>query len=339
MKNPISSRTLTIILLVLIAALIPILIGEQTYILHILIVVLIFASFTQSWNILAGFAGQPSLGHNVYFGIGAYTLGLLVHYTSFFRANPWPAVILGGICSIIVAGLPIGAICFRLRGIFFAFATLVSSEIVRLIVLNTEFTRGGLGVIIPTPPKVQLGGLLIDFRSKIPYYYMALTLMLIIFLSTYLIVKSRIGFKLLTIREDEDASLSIGVNAFRLKLLAMTVSSFFAGTAGALYAQYISYIDPSPDPGGVLATSTGLDVIITGILGGRGTVIGPLIGALIRYPLGEFLRVTFGFSAGLDLFTFGVVLIIVILLFPEGIWGYVSEKVLKKRGLTIASSS
>lgn len=320
-------RTLAIILLLLlIAILLPIFIGEQTYIMHILIIIFIFASVVQSWNILSGFAGQISLGHNVFFGIGAYTLALLVYYTKFFKANPWPALILGGIISVIIAGLPIGAICFRLRGIYFVFATLASSEIIRLIVLNTEFTLGGLGVIIPVPPKVQVGGFLIDFRSKIPYYYMALVLMLITFLVTYLIMKSSIGFKLLLIREDEDTAASVGVNSFLLKLFAMSISSFFAGVAGALYAQYISYIDPSPEPGGVLATLTGLDVIITGMLGGMGTIMGPLIGSLIRYPLGEFLRVSFGFSAGVDLLIFGVVLIVVILLCPGGIWKYISGK-------------
>jgi branched-chain amino acid transport system permease protein len=247
-------------------------------------------------------------------------------------------LILGGILSVVVVGLPIGAICFRLRGIFFAFATLVSSEIVRLIVLNTEFTLGGLGVIIPVAPKVQLGGLLIDFRSKIPYYYMALVLMLVIFFLTHLMVKSSIGFKLLTIREDEDAAISVGVNSFKLKLFAMVMSSFFAGVAGALYAQYISYIDPSSEAGGVLATATGLDVIITGVLGGRGTIMGPLIGSLIRHPLGEFLRVSFGFSAGLDLLTFGVVLVIVILLCPGGIWKYFSEKISRRRVTPIVPS-
>lgn len=322
-------RNLAIVILLLIAIMLPIFIGNQSYIMHILIVVLIFASLAQSWNMLAGFAGQPSLGHNVFFGIGAYTLGLLVYYIDFFKANPWIALILGGFVSAFLIGLPIGTICFRLRGIYFAFATLVSSEIIRIIILNSEFTLAGLGVIIPVPPPIQFGDFVINFRSKIPYYYIVLALTFIIFISTHLIVKSHIGFKLLTIREDEDAALSIGVNSFKAKLFAMLVSSFFAGIAGALYASYMSYIDPSPDPGGVLSTATGLDVIIVGILGGIGTVVGPLIGALIRYPLGEYLRVTFGFTAGLDLMIFGIILVVIIILFPGGVWKFISEKILK----------
>jgi len=249
---------------------------------------------------------------------------LLVYYTEFFKANPWPALILGGIISIIVS-LPLGAICFRLRGVYFAFATLAVSEIVRLIVANTEFTHGGLGVLIPVAPSIQLGNFVIDFRDKLVFYYISLFLLLICFGATHLMVKLRIGFKLLIIREDEDAAISIGVNSFKLKIFAMMMSSFFAGVVGALYAQYISYIDPSHQPGGVLATATGLDIIIVTMLGGAGTIMGPLIGSLIRYPLREFLRVTFGFSAGLDLLTFGVVLILVIIIFPGGMEIYFRE--------------
>lgn len=220
-------------------------------------------------------------------------------------------------------GLPIGAICFRLRGPYFALATLAASEVIRLIILNTEFTLAGRGVVIPPPSAVQLGPLSISFRSKIPYYYISLTMMLIVFLVTYLVVRSRLGFKLLAIREDEETAATLGISPFRTKLFALTISVFFAGILGALYGQYMTYIDALTDPGGVLAPWTGLDAILISLIGGMGTIAGPIIGATIRMGLGETLRVIFGWRAGVDLLIFGLLLISIVLFFRKGIWGFI----------------
>jgi branched-chain amino acid transport system permease protein len=284
----------------------------------------IFASFGQCWNLLAGFAGQPSLGQNLFFGLGAYTSALLVYYFEFFKANPWPTLFIGGFVSLVL-GVSLGTICFRLRGAYFALATLAAAEIARLIILNWDLTLAGLGVMIPVPPKIEFMGFAIDFRSKVPYYYISLIIMLVTFYLTHITTKSRFGFKLLTIREDEDAASTLGVNPFRLKLFAMVISSAICGILGALYAPFISYVDASGDPGGVLSSSMGLDAVIVGILGGMGTVLGPLIGGIIRIGLGEILRITFGWGAGMDQLVFGVIFVLCIISLRGGIWGTVRK--------------
>lgn len=316
----IENSTVAILILTCLAFLMPIFIGHQSYIMHILVIMLIFASFGQCWNLLAGFAGQPSLGQNLFFGLGAYTSALLIYYIDFFKANPWPTLIIGGFISLIV-GAFLGAVCFRLRGAYFALATLAAAEVVRLIILNWDLTLAGLGVMIPVPPKIELMGFIIDFRSKVPYYYISLIITLATFYVTHIITKSRVGFKLLTIREDEDAASTLGVNPFRLKLFAMAVSSIICGMLGALYAPFISYVDASADPGGVLSSSMGVDAVIIGMLGGMGTVLGPLIGGIIRIGLGEILRITFGWGAGMDQLLFGVILVLCITSLRGGIWG------------------
>lgn len=329
-SEELKTSTFIIVVLVIFAFLLPIFMGSQTYIMHILVVILIYATLGQTWNILAGFAGQVSLGHNAFFGVGAYTLGLLVYYLDSFKASPWPALFVGGFLSLLV-GLGIGAVCFRLRGAYFALSTLAASEVVRLIILNSDFTLGGLGIVIPAPPTIQLGIFAIDFRTKTPYYYISLIIMLVVFYVTQALVKSRFGFKLLTIREDEDAASTIGVSPFTMKLLAISISTFIAGILGALYAVYISYIDATPDPGGVLSPMTGLDAILVGLIGGIGTVLGPLIGAIIRIGLGELLRVYFGRVAGADLLTFGLILVLCIMFLRKGIWGSVMERIRLRR--------
>jgi branched-chain amino acid transport system permease protein len=324
------ASTVIVFVLIILAFLLPIVIGEWTYVMHILIIILIFATFGQTWNMLAGFAGQLSLGQHLFFGIGAYTFALIIYYVDWFKTNPWPALFLGGLLSMLI-GLPIGIICFRLRGAYFALSTLAASEVMRLIILNAQFTFAGQGVVIPSPPTVQLGIFTIDFRSKIPYYYIALIIMLAVFYLVNLINRSRIGFKLLTIREDEDTAATLGISPFKMKVFALIVSTSLAGITGALYAQYISYIDALTDPGGVLAPWTGLDAILISLIGGIGTVLGPIFGAIIRMGLGELLRVIFGWATGIDLLTFGLLLMFIVLFLRKGIWGFVKERMQARR--------
>jgi len=315
--------------LIIAAILTPIPVATQTYLIQVLVLILIFATLAQSWNLLAGYAGQPSIGHATFFGSGAYTLALLTLYVDFFRYNPWPALLIGGFFSSVV-GLAVGALCFRLRGPYFALATLAITEVVRLIVANTDFTRGALGISIPTPPKVETPLFTIDFVEKLPYFYIALALLLVSTYVVYAISRSRYGLMLQSIKDDDDAAASLGVNAFRLKMMAIFISDFMAGVAGALYAVFISYIDPSLDPGGVLTPFTSIDPVLMTIVGGVGTVIGPIIGAAIRIGLGEYLRVIFGWKAGMDLVVFGLIFMVIFFVARRGIWGLV--KIVTKEG-------
>ncbi|MEM3550671.1 MAG: branched-chain amino acid ABC transporter permease [Candidatus Bathyarchaeia archaeon] len=319
-------KAILTIVLIIIAFIAPYFIASQTYLLHVVILIIIFATLAQSWNLLAGYAGQSSLGHAAFFGMGAYTVGILTLYIEFFRLSPLSGFILGGVIGSLI-GLAIGFICFRLRGPYFALATLATTEVIRLIVGNTAFTGGALGISIARSQPLITPFFVIEFTEKLPYYYISLILMIISFYVVYALSKSRYGLLLQSIREDEDASNSLGVNSFRLKLFAIFISSFIAGVAGSVFAVYISYIDPSMEPGGVLTLFTSIEPILITIIGGAGTILGPLIGSLIRVGVGEYLRVLFGWRAGMDLVVFGAVFIIIFFLARKGIWGLVKAKI------------
>jgi branched-chain amino acid transport system permease protein len=322
-------KTILIIALIIIALLAPLQIAAQTYLLHIIVLIFLFAAFAQSWNLLAGYAGQPSLGHALFFGMGAYTTGLLTLYTEYFKINPWPSIILGGFVGALL-GIAIGAICFRLRGPYFALATLAATEVARLIVMNSEFTKGAIGITISVPPPISTPFFTIIFTEKLPYYYISLAIMIISFYAVYTLSKSRYGLLLRSIKDDEDAAMTLGVNAFRLKLLTMFISGFIAGVIGALYAIYISYIDPSFEPGGVLTLFTSIEPVLITIIGGAGTIIGPFIGSAIRFGVGEYLRVIFGWRAGMDLIFFGLIFLIIFFFARKGIWGVIKSKIIFK---------
>ncbi|MEM2320888.1 MAG: branched-chain amino acid ABC transporter permease [Candidatus Bathyarchaeia archaeon] len=312
---------------ILLGLIVPLIIQEQSYILHLFILTFLYAFFAQSWNILMGFAGQASLGQALFFGMGSYTVGLLVlHLPHYFKGSNliWLGIIIGGAIALLV-GLAIGIITFRIRGPYFALATIASLEIVRLIFLYTEnFTQGGIGIIIPHPPEITTPFFIIDFIEKIPHYYITFFMLLISCIIVYILSKSKYGLLFLSIKEDEDAASSLGVNSFRIRLLAMAISGFIAGIAGAYYAIYMGFIDPSFEPGGVLTLFTSVDAIIICLIGGIGTVPGPFIGALIKVMVGEYLRVSFGWKSGVDLVIFGALLIIFYLFVPKGISGSLS---------------
>lgn len=298
----------------------------RLYLLHILILAMIYAVFGQSWNILAGYAGQISLGHEVLLGTGAYASALLVY---FYHMDPWLTLIASAAMAIAI-GMALGAVTFKLRGFYFALATLAFAEMVRLIILAwSGVTRGAEGVPVPVPQPVNMLGFIIDFKSKFSWYYITLVFMIIAFYLTYKLTRSKYGLLFRSVREDEDAAASLGVNTFKLKMLAMLVSAAFAGIAGGLYANYMGYIDPAWEAGGVLSPFTGLDALVIGIVGGMGTVIGPIIGSLVRVGLGEYLRAYIGVAAGFDIFTFGAIVVAVVLVLPTGIWGYIDEKLLR----------
>jgi branched-chain amino acid transport system permease protein len=293
---------------------------------NIFILILIFATYAQTWNLLAGFTGIVSLGHYGIFGVGAYAYGLLAYY---FNLNMLFGFVAGGVSSIIL-GLVAGIISLRIRGAYFALATLAIAEAVRLIVLNLEFTRGGLGVPIKLPPSFNIGNFIVDFHSKIPYYYIALIMTFITFYLANTLIISRHGFKLSMIKEDEVAAASIGLNVFKVKLLVVILCSFICGIAGAFYAQYLQYIDASTDPGGVLSPAMGFDAILITVSGGLGTICGPIFGSVIRVLLSEVFRVYLKFAYGVDQVIFAALLIVIMIFLSKGVWGSFKEKFLPR---------
>ena len=297
------------------------LLTDSQYFLHIGIIILYSALVSQAWNILSGYAGQFSFGHAMFFGTGAY-----ISATFFMKYNisPWIGMFLGAGVAIII-GLFIGFLAFRykLRGAYFSLGTLAFSEILRILVQNLDYFNKTLGFNLP----IGNNPLLFQFSSRVPYYYIVLIMLVIITLITYWISRSRLGFSLIAIRENEDAAQSLGVNTFRAKMIAIAVSGALTAFGGAFYAQYILYIAPPTTFGNDVSVS----IILPAILGGMGTILGPIVGALILIPLGEFTAHFFGGFAGIHLMVYGLILVVVILFLPEGIVGWIQEKMRTRR--------
>jgi len=203
---------------------------HSSYYQHLLIIIFIWVVIGSSWNLLAGYTGQVSFGHAIFFGVGAYTAGLMV---TKLEISAWWGMLLGGPAGML-AGLFVGWVCFRLRGPYFALATLAGSEISRLIATNWEsLTDGMVGILI-----IQ------SFKSKLPYYYISMALALACILTIQVIMNSKWGYYFVSIREDQDAAESLGINTTLYKNVSLLVSSFFTGMAGAFYMNYMAFIDP-----------------------------------------------------------------------------------------------
>jgi branched-chain amino acid transport system permease protein len=302
--------------------LIPLFVRNNFYI-HNLIMIFFWATLTASWNIIGGIAGQISLGHAAFFGIGAYTSTIL--YLK-MGISPWIGLLCGGFLAMAVAS-GISYPCFRLRGPFFTLATIAFGEVVSILASYfRELTGGAVGLLIPFKP----GFWNLMFREKIWYYYIMLVLLLLVIFITYKIATSKMGYYLLSLREDEEAARAIGINTAKYKLYAVMVSAFFAGVAGVFYAQYILFIEPRT----VFSAELSTQFALMSIIGGLGTVVGPILGAFILTPLGEFLRAWLGGSySGLHIAIYGVILIVVVLMMPEGVvvWGNDKVRRLKAR--------
>jgi branched-chain amino acid transport system permease protein len=296
--------------------LLPVFVTNNFY-LHNLIMIFFWATLTASWNIIGGFAGQLSLGHAAFFGIGAYTSTVLFLT---FGISPCIGVICGGVLSTLVAAA-ISYPCFRLRGPFFTLSTIAFGEVVFLLSSYfRDLTGGAVGLLIPFKP----GFWNLIFREKIHYYYIALFLMLVVIVVTHRIAHSKMGYYLISLREDEDAAKAIGIDTARYKLYAVMISAFFAGIAGVFYAQYVLFIEPKT----VFSAELSTQFALMSIIGGLGTVAGPIVGAFILTPLSEFLRAWLGGSySGLHLAIYGVILIVVVIMMPEGIVVWFNEKI------------
>ncbi len=291
-----------------ILALLPALIHSDYY-RHILILALMWVVIGSSWNLLAGYTGQVSFGHAIFFGTGAYTAGLCV---TKLEISAWWGMLLGGPVALLV-GLVIGWICFRLRGPYFALATIAVGEIFRLTAsVWRDFTEGMQGILI-----IQ------TFRSKLPYYYLALFLALACGYMIHRVIRSKWGFYFVAIREDQDAAESMGISAFRYKSLSLMISSFFTGLAGAFYMNYMAFIDPH-----VVFSLHYISImaILVGIIGGVGTIWGPPVGAFIMVLLQETFRSSFfglapKWVSEAHVLVFGLLVIFVIRYMANGIIG------------------
>jgi len=278
------------------------------YQLHIIIMGCIYAVMVLSLNLITGYVGELSLGNAAFFGVGAFSAALL---TLKVGLSFWVGFLAAGIIAGIF-GFLIGYVTLRLRGAYFVIVTLAFAEILRLIDTNwVSLTNGPMGLSNIPLPEIHIPYLLnITFSSKIHFYYLSLGLLLLTVYTVYRLVNSRIGRAWVSIRENEDLAESIGIDAFKYALLAFVIGAIFTGLGGSIYAHYMSFIGPE-----VFAFPITINMLIMLIMGGKGTIIGPIIGAFIFTALPEYLRV-----AGLyRLSIFGIILILAVVFLPQGI--------------------
>lgn len=308
------------------------------YLLEMLIIAFWFAYLGSCWNIVGGYTGLLSLGHGTFVCIGAYTSTLL--FTS-LGLTPWIGMIAGAFIASLVGSI-IGYLSFRfkVRGVYFCLITMATTEIVRLIFEHVDWLGSTIGIFIPAVKGA--GGLAFyQFGPKWPYYLVILAMTGGILWVSYLIEHSRLGYFLKAIKENEEAARSLGVSSIRYQIIAMAISSFFIALGGTFYAQYRLYIRPDL-VGGVHFS---VDIVMGPIIGGWGTLLGPIIGSLIMTPLGEstrwlteVIKTTFHMQGltGLNMITYGLVLVLVVRFMPHGIVGLYQRRKERKREENIA---
>ena len=283
----------------------------RPYARHLLILVFMYALTAQAWKNLAGYCGQVSFGHVAYFGVGAYTSSML--YMN-FSVSPWIGMLAGAVAAICIA-LLVGVPTFRLTSHYFAIATLAVAEIIQTLFINWNAAGEAKGLWLAVMPD---GLLNFQWKSKLPYYYIALGLLGLVYLATYWMEQSKLGYYFRAIRDDAIASGSLGINALKYKLVALSMSAAFSALAGTFYAQYVLFIDPFS----VLILQHSVLVVLLATFGGVGTYWGPIVGSAILIPVSEFVRIRFGGTGGAeDLIAYGVLIVFITLVEPTGIVG------------------
>ncbi len=294
-----------------------------SHITHTMIMIFIFTIMGQGWNVLGGYVGQFSFGHALFFGLGAYTSTLLFLHLGL---SPWIGIIFA--CSVSISvGLFVGFLSFRygLSGPFFALIMLAFAEIFHLVSTTWEAVGGSLGLLIPLEGNAPA---LMQFSGKIPFYYLSLWFMVGALYLVFRFEKTRTGLYFLAVREDKDAAEALGVNTFKSQMTAMAISAGMTAIGGTIYAQYLLYIDPDITFGVI----NSVEIMIRPIIGGPGTVLGPLLGSIVLTPLSEFTREVFQSYSGVYLMIYGVVLVIVIMFLPDGLIGFAKTMLRKSRG-------
>src|SRR6266436_2080829 len=292
------------------------LVVKNSFAIDIFIRVLLFAFVGVAWNLVGGYAKQLSLGHAAYFGLGAYTSTiLLIRY----GVSPWIGMLAGGVVAML-ASLPIGALCFRLRGPYFAIATIATAQVLMLLFLKfRDFAWGAEGTTIPNLGNAPL---MMQFDSKAAYYYLVLGLLALGIFITYLIERSWMGYYLVAIGEDEDAAEAVGVNAPKIKRDIYLISAFLTALAGTFYTQYIYFIDPAT----AFSFSISIEAALVSIVGGIGTLWGPVIGTVLLETTSTLLQSWLGGSiGGVQLTVYSLILMAVILWRPTGLMGVATE--------------
>jgi branched-chain amino acid transport system permease protein len=279
--------------------------------LNFVMMALYAALLAQAWNILGGYGGQFSFGHALFFGTGAYVQAIAQMQ---FGMNPWVAMPLAMLVSCAV-GIFVGALSFRygLKGSYFALVTLAFAEVFRILALSVPFTGAGVGLMLPL--REGLGNM--QFGSRRGYAMLVLALVVIALFITCWLKHSRFGAYLQAVRDNEDAARAVGVNPFKVKLSAIALSGALMGTAGAFYVQVFQYIDP----GIAYGAHTSVEALVGAIVGGMGTLWGPILGALALHVLADLTRNLFGQLPGINMVIYGTVLVLMVMFAPRGLAG------------------
>lgn len=272
------------------------------------------ALLAQSWNLLGGYGGQFSFGHALFFGVGAYTQVILqvTHGAVAWLALAAAVALAAGV------GLAVGALSFRygLKGSYFALVTLAFAEVFRIVALSVPFTGAGVGMMLP-PPAGEASIAALHFTSRKGYVVLVLGFVVGALLVSAWLRHSRFGARLQAVRDNEDAARAVGVDPQRVKLGAITLSGGFMGAAGAFYVQVFHYIDPAI----AFGPHVSVEALVGAIVGGMGTLWGPVVGALALHALADFTRNLFGQLPGLSLVVYGMLLVLIVMFLPRGLAG------------------
>jgi branched-chain amino acid transport system permease protein len=304
MKTPGALAVAVLLLLVPV----PLLVHSDFW-LHFAIMTLYFGLLGQAWNLLGGYGGQRSFGHAAFFGTGAYAAAVL---QADLGLNPWVCLVLAGVFGAAAGGF-VGALSFRygLRGSYFALVTLAFAEVFRIVADSVSFTGAGVGLQIP----LRQSAVNFQFHEKAGFYVVILVLTALATALAWWIENSRFGAELVAVRENEDAARALGIDVNGTKLWAIVLSGTLSGFAGSFYTQYFLYLDPR--------IAYGVEVSVTALLvpliGGVGTVLGPLIGAVSLRALNEVSGMITGGAPGLNLMLYGALLIVILAFLPDGL--------------------
>ena len=307
----ISSGVVVLILLILFP-----LFFQKPFPQHVMILVFMFGMMAVAWNIMGGYAGMFSFGQVAFFGIGAYTSSfLLITY----HINPWLGLVVGGLIAALVAAA-IGYPCSNLRGHYFAIASIAFGEIVRTHFNNWKLVGAAEGMTLPML-KESFENFMFH-SSKLPYYYIMLAFLIISLVVCYIVATSKMGYYFRAIKESHDVAKVLGIDVVWYRLIAIMISAFLTAMVGTFYAQYVLYLDPES----VLILPISIQIVLISMLGGAGSIMGPVIGAAILMPVSEITRVMLGHKGtGIDMIIYGALITLISVYQPKGVWGLFSN--------------
>jgi branched-chain amino acid transport system permease protein len=318
---------LAVAVLAVVLALVPFVLAPAQ--LSVAVRVLIFAILSLGWNVMSGFGGMFSFGHAAYFGIGAYvSVWLLVER----GVSPWIGMLAGMVAAAAFAVL-VGflALRYRLKGAYFALSTFAFAEMLRLLATNSDLVNRAVGYNVPIRPEPSWWYMQFDPGSA-NYFWIALGLTVLALVVTILFLRSRIGRFTIAVRDDEDAAAALGIPVMRTKLITIALSGAISSVAGTFYVQYYFFVDPDV----AFGSSVSIQAILPAVIGGVGTIWGPVVGAAILGPLNDITATLLRDPppaldflqgrAGLDVMVYAVLLILIILLLPQGVYGALRDR-------------